>query len=218
MAGFTLMMDDERPVPRERKPGIGVDPSKLDMTPHIREGVPMPPATEEDIMRYKFLMGPNSPLASSSVSPTGSSNLQVAMDSMRPDSFLHTYMADNNLVSSLDPQGELLLRALQKGEIGDPNSPRIKKAIEDLQRQKYGAGGRAQNQEVMGPVEQEFARFADPEDGTLVAADPVDKAAHGPQMTRSQFSNYMEMRNPGYKDRRDALRMRLINAGILPRV
>ena len=212
------MMDDERPVPRERKPGIGVDPSKLDMTPHIREGVPMPPATEEDIMRYKFLMGPNSPLASSSVSPTGSSNLQVAMDSMRPDSFLHTYMADNNLVSSLDPQGELLLRALQKGEIGDPNSPRIKKAIEDLQRQKYGAGGRAQNQEVMGPVEQEFARFADPEDGTLVAADPVDKAAHGPQMTRSQFSNYMEMRNPGYKDRRDALRMRLINAGILPRV
>lgn len=218
MAGFTLMMDDERPVPRKRKPGIGVDPSKLDMTPHIREGVPMPPATEEDIMRYKFLMGPNSPLASSSVSPTGSSNLQVAMDSMRPDSFLHTYMADNNLVSSLDPQGELLLRALQKGEIGDPNSPRIKKAIEDLQRQKYGAGGRAQNQEVMGPVEQEFARFADPEDGTLVAADPVDKAAHGPQMTRSQFSNYMEMRNPGYKDRRDALRMRLINAGILPRV
>jgi len=166
------MMDDERPVPRKRKPGIGVDPSKLDMTPHIREGVPMPPATEEDIMRYKFLMGPNSPLASSSVSPTGSSNLQVAMDSMRPDSFLHTYMADNNLVSSLDPQGELLLRALQKGEIGDPNSPRIKKAIEDLQRQKYGAGGRAQNQEVMGPVEQEFARFADPEDGTLVAADP----------------------------------------------
>ena len=212
------MMDDERPVPRKRKPGIGVDPSKLDMTPHIREGVPMPPATEEDIMRYKFLMGPNSPLASSSVSPTGSSNLQVAMDSMRPDSFLYTYMADNNLVSSLDPQGELLLRALQKGEIGDPNSPRIKKAIEDLQRQKYGAGGRAQNQEVMGPVEQEFARFADPEDGTLVAADPVDKAAHGPQMTRSQFSNYMEMRNPGYKDRRDALRMRLINAGILPRV
>ena len=212
------MMDDERPVPRKRKPGIGVDPSKLDMTPHIREGVPMPPATEEDIMRYKFLMGPNSPLASSSVSPTGSSNLQVAMDSMRPDSFLHTYMADNNLVSSLDPQGELLLRALQKGEIGDPNSPRIKKAIEDLQRQKYGAGGRAQNQEVMGPVEQEFARFADPEDGTLVAADPVDKAAHGPQMTREQFSKYMEMRNPGFKSRTDALRMRLINAGILPRV
>ena len=212
------MMDDERPVPRERKPGIGVDPSKLDMTPHIREGVPMPPATEEDIMRYKFLMGPNSPLASSSVSPTGSSNLQVAMDSMRPDSFLHTYMADNNLVSSLDPQGELLLRALQKGEIGDPNSPRIKKAIEDLQRQKYGAGGRAQNQEVMGPVEQEFARFADPEDGTLVAADPVDKAAHGPQMTREQFTKYMNMRNPGFTSRTDALRMRLINAGILPRV
>ena len=55
-------------------------------------------------------------------------------------------------------------------------------------------------------------------DGALIAADPVDKAAYGPQMTRSQFSNYMEMRNPGFKDRTDALRMRLINAGILPRV
>ena len=52
-------------------------------------------------------------------------------------------------------------------------------------------------------------------DGALIAADPVDKAAYGPQMTRSQFSDYNELRSPGYKDRRDALRMRLINAGIL---
>ena len=77
-----------------------------------------------------------------------------------------------------------------------------------------------QNKEVMGPKRQVFPRFADPNDGTLknpmmVAADPVDKAAYGPQMTRSQFSDYNEMRSPGYKDRRDALRMRLINAGIL---
>lgn len=72
-----------------------------------------------------------------------------------------------------------------------------------------------QNKEVMGPRTQMFDRYADPDDGTLIAADPVDKAAHGPQMTRKQFSNYMEMRNPGFKSRTDALRMRLINAGIL---
>ena len=72
-----------------------------------------------------------------------------------------------------------------------------------------------QNKEVMGPKTQMFDRFADPDDGTLIAADPVDKAAHGPQMTRKQFSNYMEMRNPGFKSRTDALRMKLINAGIL---
>ena len=78
-----------------------------------------------------------------------------------------------------------------------------------------------QNQEISGPKEQVFPRFADPGDGTLnttpmmMAADPVDKAAYGPQMTRKQFSNYMEMRNPGFKSRTDALRMKLINAGIL---
>lgn len=72
-----------------------------------------------------------------------------------------------------------------------------------------------QNKEVMGPKTQMFDRYADPDDGTLMAADPVDKAAHGPQMTRKQFSNYMEMRNPGFKSRTDALRMKLINAGIL---
>ena len=149
---------DPNPYGVEREPGIGVDPSKLDMTPYIKPGVPMPPATEEDVQRYKFLMGPRSPLAGN---------------------FLDAFMSDRGLLE--------------------------------------------QNKEVMGPKEQVYPRFADPNDGTLknpmmVAADPVDKAAYGPQMTRSQFSDYNELRSPGYKDRRDALRMRLMNAGILPRV
>ena len=107
---------------------------------------------------------------------------------------------NNEEMARVDPIDELLLKSLRKGEIGDPNSPRIRKAIIDLERKIYN-DGRASSM-----------------DGALIAADPVDKAAYGPQMTRSQFSDYNELRSPGYKDRRDALRMRLMNAGILPRV
>ena len=107
---------------------------------------------------------------------------------------------NNETMARVDPTDKLLLKSLRKSEIGDPNSPRIRKAIIDLEKKIYN-DGRASSM-----------------DGALMAADPVDKAAHGPQMTREQFSNYMEMRNPGFKSRTDALRMRLMNAGILPRV
>ena len=107
---------------------------------------------------------------------------------------------NNETMARVDPTDKLLLKSLRKGEIGDPNSPRIRKAIIDLEKKIYN-DGRASSM-----------------DGALMAADPVDKAAYGPQMTRSQFSDYNELRSPGYKDRRDALRMQLINAGILPRV
>ena len=103
----------------------------------------------------------------------------------------------NPMMAGLDPTDDLLLRSLRKGEIGPLTDPNIRKAIQDLEKRKY-SGGRADSME-----------------GVLMAADPVDKAAYGPQMTRSQFSDYNELRSPGYKDRRDALRMRLINAGIL---
>ena len=103
----------------------------------------------------------------------------------------------NPMMAGLDPTDDLLLRSLRKGEIGPLTDPNIRKAIQDLEKRKY-SGGRADSME-----------------GVLMAADPVDKAAHGPQMTRSQFSDYNELRSPGYKDRRDALRMRLMNAGIL---
>ncbi len=104
---------------------------------------------------------------------------------------------NNETMARVDPIDKLLLKSLRKGEIGDPNSPRIRKAIIDLEKKIYN-DGRASSME-----------------GALMAADPVDKAAHGPQMTRKQFSNYMEMRNPGFKSRTDALRMELLNAGIL---
>ncbi len=104
---------------------------------------------------------------------------------------------NNEEMARVDPTDKLLLDSLRRGEIGPLTDPRIRKAIVDLERKIYN-DGRASSM-----------------DGALIAADPVDKAAYGPQMTRSQFSDYNELRSPGYKDRRDALRMRLINAGIL---
>ena len=104
---------------------------------------------------------------------------------------------NNEEMARVDPTDKLLLDSLRRGEIGPLTDPRIRKAIVDLERKIYN-DGRASSM-----------------DGALMAADPVDKAAYGPQMTRSQFSDYNELRSPGYKDRRDALRMRLINAGIL---
>lgn len=104
---------------------------------------------------------------------------------------------NNEEMARVDPTDKLLLDSLRKGEIGPLTDPRIRKAIVDLERKIYNEG-RASSM-----------------DGALIAADPVDKAAYGPELTRSQFPNYNELRSPGYKDRRDALRMRLINAGIL---
>ncbi len=104
---------------------------------------------------------------------------------------------NNEEMARVDPTDKLLLDSLRRGEIGPLTDPRIRKAIIDLERKIYNEG-RASSM-----------------DGALIAADPVDKAAYGPELTRSQFPNYNELRSPGYKDRRDALRMRLINAGIL---
>ncbi len=61
---------------------------------------------------------------------------------------------NNTEMAGLDPTGELLLRSLRRGEIGPLTDPNIRKAIEDLERQKYG-GGRASSM-----------------DGALMAADP----------------------------------------------
>lgn len=40
--------------------------------------------------------------------------------------------------AGLMPEDDLLLKSLLKGEIGPLTDPRIKKAIDDLQKQKYG--------------------------------------------------------------------------------
>ena len=53
---------------------------------------------------------------------------------------------NNTEMAGLDPTGELLLRSLRRGEIGPLTDPNIRKAIEDLERQKYG-GGRASSME-----------------------------------------------------------------------
>ena len=40
--------------------------------------------------------------------------------------------------AGLMPEDDLLLKSLLKGEIGPLTNPRIKRAIDDLQKQKYG--------------------------------------------------------------------------------
>lgn len=67
-----------------------------------------------------------------------------------------------------------------------------------------------QNKEVMGPKTQMFDRFADPDDGTLIAADVP---AIGPEIPQRLVGDVTERIVPGYKERRDALRKRI--AGIL---
>jgi len=61
---------------------------------------------------------------------------------------------NNEEMARVDPIDKLLLKSLRKGEIGDPNNPRIRKAIIDLERKIYN-DGRASSM-----------------DGALVAADP----------------------------------------------
>ena len=67
-----------------------------------------------------------------------------------------------------------------------------------------------QNKEVMGPKNQMFGRYADPDDGTLIAADVP---AIGPEIPQRLVGDVTERIVPGYKERRDALRKRI--AGIL---
>ena len=70
---------------------------------------------------------------------------------------------NNEEMARVDPTDKLLLDSLRKGEIGDPNSPRIRKAIIDLERKIYN-DGRASSM-----------------DGALMAADPSFKVEVSPQ-------------------------------------
>lgn len=56
--------------------------------------------------------------------------------------FLEGYMTEKGLVAALDPQDELLLRALRRGEIGPLEDRNIQKAILDLEKLKYTQRGR----------------------------------------------------------------------------
>ena len=47
---------------------------------------------------------------------------------------------NNETMARVDPTDKLLLKSLRKGEIGDPNSPRIRKAIIDLEKKIYNDG------------------------------------------------------------------------------
>ena len=93
----------------------------------------------------------------------------------------------NPMMAGLDPTDDLLLRSLRKGEIGPLTDPNIRKAIQDLEKRKY-SGGRADSME-----------------GVLMA-----EAGYGPEIPRSMVSDVTEKVIPGYKDRRDALRRKIV--------
>jgi hypothetical protein len=93
----------------------------------------------------------------------------------------------NPMMAGLDPTDDLLLRSLRKGEIGPLTDPNIRKAIQDLEKRKY-SGGRADSME-----------------GVLMA-----EAGYGPEIPRSMVSDVTEKVIPGYKDRRDELRRKIV--------
>ena len=95
----------------------------------------------------------------------------------------------NPMMAGLDPTDDLLLRSLRKGEIGPLTDPNIRKAIQDLEKRKY-SGGRADSME-----------------GVLMAEVP----GYGPEIPRSMVSDVTEKVIPGYTDRRDALRRKIVS-------
>ena len=94
---------------------------------------------------------------------------------------------NNEEMARVDPTDKLLLDSLRKGEIGDPNSPRIRKAIIDLERKIYNEG-RASSME-----------------GALMA----EAFGYGPEIPQSMVGDVTERISPDYKARRDALRQRI---------
>ena len=94
---------------------------------------------------------------------------------------------NNEEMARVDPTDKLLLDSLRKGEIGDPNSPRIRKAIIDLERKIYNSG-RASSM-----------------DGALMAADPSFKIEVSPQQVKeinrrviSDYEKKKEMLRRGF--------------------
>ena len=91
---------------------------------------------------------------------------------------------NNEEMARADPTDKLLLKSLRKGEIGDPNSPRIRKAIIDLEKKIYN-DGRASSM-----------------DGALMAADPSFKVEVSPQKVREINRRLI----PDYDLRREKVR------------
>ena len=94
---------------------------------------------------------------------------------------------NNDEMARVDPTDKLLLKSLRKGEIGDPNSPRIRKAIIDLEKKIYN-DGRASSM-----------------DGALMAADPSFKIEVSPQQVKeinrrviSDYEKKKEMLRRGF--------------------
>ena len=96
----------------------------------------------------------------------------------------------------------------------EPETPRYGEGTVDMFQVDPAAFLEAtleQNKEVMGPKRQVFPRFADPGDGTL--KNPMMMAevpGYGPMIPDSMVGDVTERVIPGYKERRDALRRKIL--------
>tara|TARA_R100001509_G_scaffold137384_1_gene91398 strand:+ start:448 stop:1503 length:1056 start_codon:yes stop_codon:yes gene_type:complete len=148
-------------VMEEKSPAIKLDPSKLDLREYRQPG---PYRPGEDLDKDRFIKSDRSPIASNP--ETGKRDylyqyLEQNKEVMGPKNQMFGRYANpddgtlnNDEMARVDPTDKLLLKSLRKGEIGDPNSPRIRKAIIDLEKKIYN-DGRASSM-----------------DGALMAADP----------------------------------------------
>ena len=131
----------------EKFPAIKLDPSKLDLREYRRPG-PYRPGEELD--RDRFIKSDRSPIAFNP--ETGKRDflyqyLEQNKEVMGPKNQMFGRYANpddgtlnNDEMARVDPTDKLLLKSLRKGEIGDPNSPRIRKAIIDLEKKIYNDG------------------------------------------------------------------------------
>jgi len=72
-------------------------------------------------------------------------------------------------------------------------------------------GGLRPNTEVMGRKEQVMPRYADPEDGVLAqSVYGPEQLMIGPVAPGSMFNSMTEKVFPGYTQRRDALRRKIV--------
>jgi hypothetical protein len=147
----------------EKNPAIKLDPSKLDLREYRQPG---PYRPGEDVMRDRFIKSDRSPIASNP--EIGKRDflyqyLEQNNEVMGPKTQMFNRFANpedgtlnNETMARVDPIDKLLLKSLRKGEIGDPNSPRIRKAIIDLEKKIYN-DGRASS--IDGDLMAEMPRY-----------------------------------------------------------
>ena len=147
------VMSDPRVTPLDPRATPFVTPDPL-VTPFVTPDPLVTPSVMPDLPRDQFIQD----LIDSLINRGITEQNQEVMGSKEQVFPRYANPEDGTLnneeMARVDPIDKLLLKSLRKGEIGDPSSPRIRKAIIDLEKKIYN-DGRASSM-----------------DGALMAADP----------------------------------------------